>query len=85
MKPALGRMWRIFDFPCGQRLKTMLRDETDRLRMLGELDCSNATTAKLKAMLYKAYQKKNQTLKIAIKKKTWVRFLNAQPELVSVR
>ena len=50
MKPALVRMWRIFDFPCGQRLETMLRDETDRLRMLGELDCSDATAAKLKAI-----------------------------------
>ena len=50
IKPALVRIWRIFDFPCGQRLETILRDETDRLRMLGELDCSDAIAAKLKVI-----------------------------------
>ena len=35
VKPALVRMWQIFDHACGQRLQTSLRDETDRLRSLG--------------------------------------------------
>ena len=35
--------------------------------------------------LYRAYQEKNKTLKVDIKKKISVRFLIAQPELVSVR
>jgi len=48
IKPALAQMWRIFDYPCGQRLATSLRDETDRLRMLGELNCPDAVAMKLK-------------------------------------
>ncbi len=50
IKPALVQMWRIFDYPCGQRLKTLLNSETNKLRLLGELDCSDKTAAKLKAM-----------------------------------
>lgn len=50
VKPALTRMWQIFDYPCGQRLKTSLEDETDRLRSLGELDCSDIVAEKLKQM-----------------------------------
>lgn len=48
VKPALVRMWQIFDYPCGQRLETSLRDETDRLRTLGELSCSDVVAKKLK-------------------------------------
>jgi hypothetical protein len=50
VKPALVAMWKIFDCSCGQRLKTSLRDETDRLRMQGELDCSDIVAKKLKQM-----------------------------------
>lgn len=50
IKPALARMWRIFDYPCGQRLEPLLKSETDRLRLLGELDCSAKTAAKLKTI-----------------------------------
>ncbi|MFW6150977.1 MAG: hypothetical protein ACOC6A_05525, partial [Chloroflexota bacterium] len=28
---ALARMWQIFDYPCGQRLKVLLEEETERL------------------------------------------------------
>jgi hypothetical protein len=48
IKPALVRMWQIFDYPCGQRLKTSLETETDRLRMLHELLCSDEVAGKLK-------------------------------------
>jgi len=48
VKPALVRMWQIFDRPCGQRLETSLKDETDRLRRLGELSCSDGVAKKLK-------------------------------------
>src|SRR4030042_6245707 len=48
VKPALVRMWQIFDHACGQRLQTSLRDETDRLRKLGELSCSDIVAEKLK-------------------------------------
>ena len=50
IKPALIRMWRIFDYPCGQRLKTSLRDETNRMRKLNELSCSDIVAGKLKQM-----------------------------------
>ena len=50
IKPALVWMWKTFDFACGQRLKTSLENETDRLRSLGELDCSDAVAEKLKQM-----------------------------------
>ena len=48
VKSALVKVWRIFDYPCGQRLKPLLETETDRLRILVELYCSDKTTAKLK-------------------------------------
>lgn len=50
VKPALVRMWQIFDYPCGQRLETSLKDETDRMRKLDELDCSDIVAEKLKQM-----------------------------------
>lgn len=50
IKPALVRMWKIFDCPCGQRLETLLKSEIDKLRLLGEVDCSDNTAAKLKTM-----------------------------------
>ena len=50
VKPALAKMWKIFDNPCGQRLEPLLKTETDRLRNLSELDCSDAVAEKLKAM-----------------------------------
>ena len=45
---ALTKVWDIFDFPCGQRLEPLLKDEIDRLRILKELVCSNETADKLK-------------------------------------
>lgn len=50
IKPALVTMWQIFDYPCGQRLEPLLKTETDRLRILNELLCSDETAAKLKQM-----------------------------------
>jgi hypothetical protein len=50
VRPALVEMWKIFDCSCGQRLETSLRDETDRLRKLGELSCSDQVAEKLKQM-----------------------------------
>lgn len=50
IKPALVRMWKIFDCACGQRLEASLREETDRLRAQGELDCSDIVAEKLKQM-----------------------------------
>lgn len=50
VKAALVRMWEIFDTPCGQRLKPLLRDETERMRKLGELTCSDEAAKKLQRM-----------------------------------
>jgi len=50
IKPALKRCWEIFDEPCGQRLKSLLRDEIDRLRKDKELFCSDKIASKLKEM-----------------------------------
>ncbi len=44
----LTRLWVIFDCPCGQRLAPALRQEVDRLRSSGEVQCSDEIGAKLK-------------------------------------
>lgn len=48
VKAALAAAWEIFDRPCGERLAPLLFDETERLRKLGELICSDQAAAKLK-------------------------------------
>ena len=45
---CLALIWQIFDYPCGQRLKTLLETEVDRLKNLGELSCSDIVASKLK-------------------------------------
>ena len=50
VKDALSRAWEVFDYPCGQRLKPLLEAEVDRLRELGELQCSEEAALKLKLM-----------------------------------
>jgi hypothetical protein len=45
---ALIRVWEIFDYPCGQRLKPLLGQELQRLRELGELKISEETATRLK-------------------------------------
>ena len=50
VKTALVKMWKIFDHACGQRLETSLKNETDRLRKIGELSCSDIVAEKLKQM-----------------------------------
>lgn len=48
VKEALVSMWKIFDYPCGQRMETLLKEETCRMRKLGELACSDEVMDKLK-------------------------------------
>src|SRR3989344_1556282 len=48
VKAALAAMWKVFDYPCGQRLETILKEETDRMRRLNELSCSDEVADKLK-------------------------------------
>lgn len=55
---ALADCWRIFDFACGQRLKPLLQDEVDRLRKLGELQCSDEVAGKLKSISFRSIDEK---------------------------
>lgn len=50
VKAPLVRVWELFDYPCGQRLAPVLREQVDRLRGLGELQCSDAVGELLKRM-----------------------------------
>jgi hypothetical protein len=50
-KTALVRMWTIFDCCCSQRLESILKTETDNLRRLGELNCSDEVALKLKGVV----------------------------------
>jgi hypothetical protein len=45
---AVEKLWKIFDFPCGQRLRPLISTELDRLRRLGELEVSAKTAEKLR-------------------------------------
>lgn len=45
---SLVKIWKVFDYPCGQRLAPLLKQETDRLRRLDELSCSDNVALKLK-------------------------------------
>lgn len=72
VKPALARMWKIFDNPCGQRLEPLLKSETDKLRKLGELDCSDAVAEKLKVMSSATIDRKlKHTKQIELAKKKY--------------
>ena len=46
----LLRLWKLFDYPCGQRLTTLLRTEVDSLVRRGHLRISRSTTMKLKTI-----------------------------------
>ncbi len=49
VRRALLWLWKLFDYPCGQRLVSLLRTELDRLLRQGHLQgVSQKTTAKLK-------------------------------------
>lgn len=50
VKPTLVEVWNIFEKPCGQRLKTLIEDELDKLRRFKEIKCSDETAIKLKKM-----------------------------------
>lgn len=72
LKPALVAMWKIFDCACGQRLETSLREETDRLRMQGELICSDEVSLKLKQMKSATIDRKlKHTRQIELAKKKY--------------
>jgi hypothetical protein len=47
VKAVLAKIWEIFDYPCGARLKTLINDETERLRQRNEIVCSDLVVEKL--------------------------------------
>jgi hypothetical protein len=50
VKAALVKVWEIFDYSCGQRLKSILETEVERLRSLGELKVSDEVALKLEGI-----------------------------------
>jgi len=48
VKAALAKVWKIFDYPCGQRLAPLLKSEVSRLRQLEEIFIPNEVADKLK-------------------------------------
>ena len=76
VKAALVKCWKIFDHPCGQRLKSSLEIEADRLRKFSELKCSDEVACKLKAISSSTidtllvHQKEVKHLKRKYKQKT---------------
>lgn len=47
VRDALYKLWEVFDYPCGQRLKPLLDVEVSRLREMGELKISERVAEKL--------------------------------------
>jgi phage FluMu gp28-like protein len=43
----LVKLWKIFDYPCGQRLKPAIQTELPRLRDFGEISCSDTIAKQL--------------------------------------
>jgi len=59
VKAALVQCWRIFDYPCGQRLEPLLKaDWTERLVELKEIDCSQEVLEKLRKISSKTIDRK---------------------------
>jgi hypothetical protein len=58
VKEILVELWKVFDRPCGQRLKPLLKTEVDRLRELGEIFCSDEVVEKLKQVSSKTIDRK---------------------------
>lgn len=58
VRSALVRLWTIFDYPCGQRLAPLLKDESTKLRALGEISCSQETLFKLQRITPSTIDKK---------------------------
>ena len=60
---ALKKLWKIFDYPCGQRLEPSIKTEIDRLIKLKELKCSAEVVAKLKEITPKTIDRKLEKTK----------------------
>jgi hypothetical protein len=72
----LVKLWGIFDFPCGQRLKPCITEEMERLRMFGELNISDKIAAELKQMSSATIDRRLKVLRQAERKR---RFSTTRP------
>ena len=67
----LAKVWAIFDYPCGQRLSSILKIEIDRLVKLGEIHASIDIIKKLKTISSSTIDRKlrheKEVLKINLK------------------
>jgi hypothetical protein len=50
VKAVLVKIWRIFDYLCGQRLVSILAEEVDNLCKLKEVTCTSEVAQKLKTI-----------------------------------
>ncbi|MFH1361115.1 MAG: hypothetical protein ABIH69_00440 [bacterium] len=48
VEAPLAKIWGIFDFPCGQRLKPCITEELERLRDFGEMNISDEVAEQLR-------------------------------------
>lgn len=58
VKSVLAKIWAIFDYPCGQRLEPLLKDEAKKLRALGEIQCPDEVLRKLEQITPSTIDKK---------------------------
>lgn len=58
VKSVLATLWKIFDYPCGARLEPLLKDETQKLRTLGEITCTDEVLRKLMEITSSTIDKK---------------------------
>lgn len=47
VKRTLANLWELFDFPCGQRLAPLLREQVPRLRATGQWPCADQLASQL--------------------------------------
>ena len=50
VKAPLAKIWELFDFPCGQRMGAVLREQVEKLRASGDLKCSAKAAELLRQM-----------------------------------
>lgn len=50
VRDVLSKIWKVFDYPCGQRLRPVLLGEVDRLREMGSLKIPDVLAEKLKSI-----------------------------------
>lgn len=59
VKSVIVKIWQIFDHPCGQRLESLLKQGmAERLRELGEIDCSDEVLEKLRKISFRTIDEK---------------------------